>query len=249
MIKWDAIIFFHDRVILQITRSEKVVNTFQQCANSIVLEPITQYNNLNVETRSAKGHHSGDRSQAVSRPSSRQSRCNRRIIESARSLRTHTTFIIALISSFSFFPSPSYPSPPLPSLSLYLSPYLPLLLIFPSLIYSLPHPFFPSFHLFLSSRPSSLSISASSYRYKCTGEDCIHKPALQPPGFLAVAADARTLSAGASSQRQHERQHHIPDATDPVYIDCGGVERPQGTLPRLLVLKRSPFCPPSPRSF
>ena len=121
MIKWDAIIFFHDRVILQITRSEKVVNTFQQCANSIVLEPITQYNNLNVETRSAKGHHSGDRSQAVSRPSSRQSRCNRRIIESARSLRTHTTFIIALISSFSFFPSPSYPSPPSPpSLSIFL---------------------------------------------------------------------------------------------------------------------------------
>lgn len=38
------------------------------------------------------------------------------------------------------------------------------------------------------------------------------------------------------SQCQHQRRHHTgtAGATDPVYIDCGRAESPQGTLPRLL---------------
>lgn len=110
----------------RITR-KKTVNTFQQCANFIVLEPITQYNNLNVETRSAKEHHSGDRSQAVSRPSSRQSRCNRRIIESARSLRTH--MLLSSLRSFHHSLSSRLPSPSL-SLSIFLHIFLSSSLFF-----------------------------------------------------------------------------------------------------------------------
>lgn len=59
---------FSDNMQLEPAR-DKVVNTFRQRANSVVLEWITQYNNRDVKARRRKErHHSGDRSQPVGRP-------------------------------------------------------------------------------------------------------------------------------------------------------------------------------------
>jgi len=66
-----------------------------------------------------------------------------------------------------------------------------------------------------------------------------------PPCCFVGAAVAAAVAADTG---QRQRQHTVGAIDDPVYISYGGAESPQGTLPRLLELKRSPFCPPSPRS-
>lgn len=123
----------------------RIVNTFPQRANSVVLERITQYNNRDVKARRRKEAPQW-RSKPASRPASRQSRCNRRIIESAhsRALRTHT---LRACAHFIF---------------------LPLLVSIPFSFtdFSSSRPFLPLISCPAFSDP--LFISASSYRHKCS---------------------------------------------------------------------------------